>query len=126
MTVELFGKEYAVIFNMAVQIEFEELSGLPFDPGDGKRPGTLGTQKATMQLCYAALEVANGKLPFSFDQLIGKEPYNLDCGLSVDETAALKDAVMSEMFEWYQIPKVMQTDEEPQPEQPEGDPAKNA
>ena len=108
---------------MAVQIEFEELSGLPFDPGDGNRPGTLGTQKATMQLCYASLEVANDKLPFSFDQLIGKELYNLDCGLSVDETAALKNAVMSEMFEWYEIPKVMQTDEEPQQE---GDHGKNA
>ena len=93
---------------MAVQIEYEELSGKPFDLD------TLNTQKATLQLCYASLKVANNKLPFSFDQLIGKEPYDLDLGLSVGETAELKNAVIDEMYEWFAIPKVMQEDEKPQ------------
>jgi len=108
MKVTLFGHEYEVTFNMAVQIEYEELSGKPFDLD------TLNTQKATLQLCYASLKVANNKLPFSFDQLIGKEPYDLDLGLSVGETAELKNAVIDEMYEWFAIPKVMQEDEKPQ------------
>ena len=67
-----------------------------------------------MQLCYASLKVANGQLPFTFEQLVGKEPYNnFDLGLSVAETAELKNAVMDEMFQWFEIPKVMQTEEEP-------------
>lgn len=114
MNVKLFGREYAVAFNMAVQIEFEEMSGLQFDLGGKDSPGTLGTQKATMQLCYASLKVANDKLPFTFEQLIGKETYNnFGLGLSVAETAELKNAVMDEMFQWFEIPKVMQTEEEP-------------
>ena len=99
---------------MAVMIEFEELSGLKFDLGDKNNPGTLVTQKATLQLCYASLKVANSKLPFSFDQMIGKEPYDLELGLSVGETAELKNTVMDEMFEWFAIPKVMQDAEKPQ------------
>jgi hypothetical protein len=114
MKVTLFGHEYEVIFNMAVQIEFEEMSGQQFDLGGENRPGTLGTQKATMQLCYASLKVANNKLPFSFDQLIGKEPFDLELGLSVGETADLKNAVIDEMFEWFAIPKVMLEEEKPQ------------
>ena len=108
MKVTLFGQEYEVIFNMAVQIEFEELSGKPFDFD------TLNSQKATLQLCYASLKVANNKLPFSFDQLIGKEPFDLELGISVGETAGLKNAVIEAMTEWFEIPKVMQEDEKPQ------------
>ena len=103
MKVLLFGKEYAVCFNMAVQIEFEEMSGQPFSAD------TLNTQKATMQLCYASLKESNDNLPFSFKDMLRD--------LSVTETGELKNAVIAAMNEWFEIPKVMQQEEQPATEE---------
>ena len=114
MKVTLFGHEYEVTFNMAVMIEFEELSGVMFDLGDENHPGTIVTQKAMLQLCYASLKVANSKIPFSYEQLAGYEPFDLELGMSVGETAELKNNVKAEMYEWFGIPKVMLKDEKPQ------------
>ena len=105
MKVTLFGKEYFVIFNMAVQISYEEMSEKPFDLS------TLDTQKATMQLCYASLKEANDKLPFTFGEMLKD--------LSVSETGELKNAVIASMNEWFEIPKVTQKDDQPQQEQDE-------
>lgn len=102
MKVTLFGKEYFVIFNMSVQIRYEEMSEKPFDLS------TLDTQKATMQLCYASLKEANDKLPFTFDEMLKD--------LSVSETGELKNAVIASMNEWFEIPKVMQKDDQSQQE----------
>lgn len=101
--VTLFGKEYAVTFNMAVQIRFEDMSEKPFDLS------TLDTQKATMQLCYASLKEANDKIPFTFEDMVKD--------LSVGETGELKNAVIASMNEWFEIPKVMQKDGQPEQEQ---------
>ena len=108
MKVKLLGKDYGVAFNMAVQIDFEDTSGKPFDLE------SLNTQKATMQLCYASLKQANGKLPFTFDELLSQ--------ISSTETSELKNAVMGTMKEWFGLPAVMQSDDE----QPEEDDLKNA
>ena len=61
-----------------------------------------------MQLCYASLKEANDKLPFSFDEMLKD--------LSVSETGELKNAVIASMNEWFEIPKVMQKDDQPQQE----------
>ena len=105
MKVTLFGKEFFVTFNMAVQIIYEELSEKPFDLS------TLDTQKATMQLCYASLKEANDKLPFSFDEMLKD--------LSVSETGELKNAVIASMNEWFEIPKVTRKEDLPQQESDE-------
>lgn len=89
----ILGQELAVTFNMAVQIEFEEVSGLAFDLN------MLGTQKATMQMCYAALKVANGKVPFTFEEMVSN--------ITVEETAELKNAVIGAMNKWFKIPEVI-------------------
>jgi hypothetical protein len=89
----ILGQELAVTFNMAVQIEFEDLSGLAFDLN------ILGTQKATMMLCYAALKVANGKVPFTFEEMVSN--------ITVEETAELKNAVIEAMNKWFKIPEVI-------------------
>lgn len=94
---------------MAVEIEYEEMSGKPFDLEK------MNTQKATMQLCYASLKIANNKVPFTFEQMNGK--------LSLNETADLKNAVIEAMNEWLGIPAVMADNEQ---EQPAGDSEKNA
>ena len=91
--VTINGHELSVVFNMAVEIEYEDISGQPFDIP------SMTTQKATMQLCYASLKVANGKLPFTFDEL--------KKSISVEEWLALKDTVIAIMTEWFHIPAVM-------------------
>lgn len=92
-TVKINGHELNVVFNMAVEIEYEDMSGQPFDLEK------MNTQKATMQLCYASMKVANSKLPFTFDQLNGI--------ISFSETTELKNAVLTAMHDWLNIPSVM-------------------
>jgi hypothetical protein len=105
---DLFGKEYKIGFNMAVQIRYEDMSGKAFDLE------TMTTQKATMQLCYAVLETFNGKLPFTFDDMLMQ--------LTAKETTELKNAVIAAMTEWLQVPEVMKAELEPA----EGGDEKNA
>ena len=106
--INILGHELDVTFNMAVEIEYEEMSGKPFDLEK------MNTQKATMQICYASLKIANNKVPFTFEQMNGK--------LSRNETADLKNAVIEAMNEWLGIPAVMAGNEQ---EQPAGDSEKN-
>jgi hypothetical protein len=91
--INILGHELNVSFNMAVELEYEDISGQPFDLE------AMNTQKATMQLCYASLKVANDKLPFSFA--------SMNENLSFRETAELKNAVIDVMNEWLGIPAVM-------------------
>ena len=107
--VTILGHDLNVSFNMAAEIEYEEQSGKPFDLEK------MNTQKATMQLCYAVLKVANDKVPFTFDELNRK--------MTFSETAELKTAVNEVMFEWLGIPAVMAEEAQTQPA---GEEEKNA
>lgn len=102
-TVTILGHDLNISFNMAVEIEYEELSGKSFDLQQ------MDTQKATMQLCFAALKVSNDKMPFTFDQL------NRDATFS--ETTALKAAVIEAMNDWLGIPAVMAEEAKPAAEE---------
>ena len=104
--VTLFGKDYTIAFNMAVQIRFEEMSGKPFDLT------TMETQTATMQLCYASLKESNDNLPFTFEEMTKR--------LTMSETADLKNAVIEAMNAWFGIPKVMQDEDQPQEQEDDG------
>lgn len=106
--ITILGYELAIAFNMAVQIEFEDLSGHPFDFD------ILDTQKATMQLCYASLKASNENVPFTFDEMIKQ--------LGVEETANLKMAVIEAMNDWFNVPKVLQ---DQQAQKQSGDTEKN-
>lgn len=99
--IKILGHELNVAFNMAVEIEYEEMSGQPFDLEK------MITQKDTMQVCFAALKVSNAKLPFTFEQL------NRDASFS--ETSELKNAVITAMNDWLGIPAVMVSKEQEQP-----------
>lgn len=107
--INILGHELNVSFNMAVEIEYEEMSGKPFDLE------SMNTQKATMQLCYASLKIANNKVPFTLEQMNSK--------LSFSETAELKNKVIEAMNEWLAIPAVMADNGQ---EQPARDSEKNA
>lgn len=91
--VNILGHDLNVSFNMAAEIEYEELSGKPFELEK------MNTQKATMQLCYAVLKVSNDKMPFTIDEM------NIKATCS--ETTALKTSVIEAMNEWLGIPAVM-------------------
>lgn len=100
-TVTILGHVLNIIFNMAVEIEYEELSGKPFDLRQ------MDTQKATMLLCFAALKVANDNVPFTIDEMNRKATFS--------ETKALKAAVIEAMNDWLGIPAVMAEDAQTQP-----------
>jgi len=99
--VTILGKKMKIFFNMAAEIEYEELSGKPFDLQE------MNTQKATMQLCYAVLKVSNDNMPFTIDEMNRKATFS--------ETAELKAAVIEAMNEWLGIPPVMAEEAEAQP-----------
>ena len=99
--IKILGHELNIIFNMAVEIEYEDLSGKPFDLQQ------MDTQKATMQLCYATLKVSNNNVPFTIDEMNRKATFS--------ETAELKAAVIKAMNEWLGIPAVMSEEAQAQP-----------
>lgn len=93
MKVKILGHELEVTFNMAVEIEYEDISGMIFNVEN------LNSQKGTMQVCYAAMKVANGKVPFTFEEMVTKA--------TAEETSMLKDATIKCMMEWLKVPEVM-------------------
>ena len=99
--ITILGHDLNVSFNMAAEIEYEELSGKPFDLEK------MNTQKATMQLCYAAIKVSNDKVPFTIGEMNRKATFS--------ETAELKSAVIDAMNEWLGIPAVMAEEAQAQP-----------
>jgi len=107
--VTILGHELYVCFNMAAEIEYEELSGNPFDLEK------MNTQKATMQLCYAVLKVSNDKVPFTFEELNRNAKFS--------ETAKLKAAVIEAINDWLGTPAVMAEEAQAQPA---GEEEKNA
>ena len=102
-TVTILGQVLNISFNMAVEIEYEEQSGKPFDLQQ------MDTQKATMQLCFASLKVANDKVPFTIDEMNRKATFS--------ETSELKAAVIEAMNEWLGIPAVMAEEAQPATEE---------
>lgn len=98
-TVTILGHVLNISFNMAVEIEYEDLSGKPFDLQQ------MDTQKATMQLCYADLKASNDNVPFTIDEMNRKATFS--------ETTALKAAVIEAMNEWLVIPAVMVEEAQP-------------
>ena len=102
-TVTILGHELNISFNMAVEIEYEELSGKPFDLQQ------MDTQKATMQLCYASMKVSNDNVPFTIDEM--------NCKATFRETAELKAAVIEAMNDWLGIPAVMAEEAQPAAEE---------
>ena len=109
MKVTISGTEYAFGFSMAVMIKFEELFGVEFDIEEISQ--SIKKQTTQMQICYASLSAYNESLPFTYDEMLRD--------LSIGETVELKNAVIPTMSKWFEIPKVMQNDDQPQQEQDE-------
>lgn len=96
MTIKILEKERPVVFNMAVQIKFEELSGLPFEYKN------LGTMGSMTKLIYAAMLIA-GNVGFTYDEMLSK--------ISSDEFKAASESMVEIMTAWYGIPAVINNED---------------
>lgn len=105
--ITILGETIDIQFNMAVEINYEEISGETFSIE------ALSNMKNSVALYMAAILAANPDTNITVDSLLkeAKGP----------EIAALSTAVITAMTEWMQIPTVIK-EEEPKTEPEEQDP----
>lgn len=82
----LFGEELTIDFNLAVEISFEEISGVPFDFDN------LKTVKNTVALYYAAILTNNPGTKITLDGIVKKA--------TATEIGMLREAVFGSLNEW--------------------------
>ena len=97
--ITILGEELTIGFNMAVEIAFEEIAGIPFNTSE------LDTQKNSMALYMAAILTFNPKTKITFKDLVMKA--------SASEINTLGEAVINAMKKWMAIPDVVDIDEKP-------------
>lgn len=97
-TVTILGETVVIDYCLAVEIAYEEISGVPFDGQD------IVKRKTMIVLALAAIVTANPDTAITLDRLM-KEA-------TADEILALTNAVMESSMAWYKIPSVME--EQPQ------------
>lgn len=89
-TITLFGETLPIVFNMAVEIAFEEISGEPFDLD------ALQKQRNALALYMAAITVANKDTAITLDKLLYEA--------KAEDIITLKEAVWSALADWASIP----------------------
>lgn len=89
-TIELFGETLPIVFNMAVEIAYEEISGEPFDLD------TLQKQRNVLALYMAAITVAKEDTSITIDNLLYEA--------KAEDIIKLKEAVWSALADWAYIP----------------------
>lgn len=94
-TITLLGEEVTIAFNMAVEIEYEELSDTAFDIS----AFVSGKTKAALQLAAAAVTANNPQSSITYDRIIHE--------ITPDEVKTLVDTVVGEMMKWLKIPAVV-------------------
>lgn len=85
------------MFNMAVEIAYEEITDTPFNVADLKK------QRYSLALCMASLVVADPETDVTIDKLMTEA--------TGQEIAELTKAVGEAMAEWLAIPAVMAAEE---------------
>lgn len=91
--INVCGKEYNIAFNVAVEIEYEDVMGEPF--GIDKMAYT----KNSVALYYASLKVNNKEFDVAWEEFKKK--------LGRDDMKALSGAVIEEMGEWLRLPEMV-------------------
>lgn len=99
----ILGQEVTIMFNMAVQISFEEITGKPFSEID------TNVSKDSLALAYSAI-IAN----------------NPDCNITVDnlmhdasgaELNAVIKAISDSFVEWNKVPETLADEEDKKEEE---------
>ena len=102
-TITILGQEVTIMFNMAVQISFEEITGKPFSEID------TNVSKDSLALAYSAI-IAN----------------NPDCNITVDnlmhdasgaELNAVIKAISDSFVEWNKVPGTLVDEEDKKEEE---------
>ena len=101
--ITILGETIDIAFNMAVELNYEEISGEAFTID------ALAKMKNSIALYMAAILAANPDTTITVDRLLkeAKGP----------EIAALSTAVITAMTEWMQIPSVITDKEQPDTEE---------
>ena len=99
----ILGQEVTIMFNMAVQISFEEITGKPFSEID------TNVSKDSLALAYSAI-IAN----------------NTDCNITVDnlmhdasgaELNAVIKAISDSFVDWNKVPETLADEEDKKEEE---------
>ena len=102
-TITILGQEVTIMFNMAVQISFEEITGKPFSEID------TNVSKDSLALAYSAI-IAN----------------NPDCNITVDnlmhdasgaELNGVIKAISDSFVEWNKVPETLADEEDKKEEE---------
>ena len=91
--ITILGCEVIIVFNMAVQITFEEISGKPFAEIDNN------SSKDNLALAYSAILANNPDTSITFDKLMHEA--------SGKDMADLLNAVTESFIQWNKMPSTL-------------------
>lgn len=91
--ITILGCEVIIVFNMAVQITFEEISGKPFAEIDNN------SSKDTLALAYSAILANNPDTSITIDKLMHEA--------SGKDMADLLNAVTESFIQWNKMPSTL-------------------
>ena len=101
----ILGQEVTIMFNMAVQISFEEITGKPFSDIN------TDSSKDNFALAYAAIIANNPDTNITAD--------NLMRDISGTELKDLLQAISDAAVEWNEMPATLADDEDKKKDEPE-------
>ena len=109
----LLGETLTIVFNMACQIAFEEITGKPFNDFDSQK------SKDILALDYAVISVNNPDTNITADRLMREA--------NAKDMKTLNNAITAALMDWNDMPATFADDEdapsedstaEPSPDEP--------
>lgn len=91
--IKILGEDVVLRFNMAVQLSYEEITGVPFSLND------MVMKRSQIALYMAAIIVNNPDTLITADRLMTEA--------RVDDINALDSAMGELMSDWYNLPKAV-------------------
>lgn len=93
MTVEIFGREVPIVFNMRTQIIYERLCGKPFDLTK------IATTEDNLVLAFAGILAADAETDITLDQMMDD--------VKLADYAKIQEAMKACIEAWCEIPKTL-------------------
>lgn len=96
--ITLLGESLTIVFNMACQIAFEEITGKPFNDFDSNK------SKDILALDYAVISVNNPDTNITADRLMREA--------NAQDMKTLNNAITSALMDWNDMPATFADDED--------------
>lgn len=96
--ITLLGETLTIVFNMACQIAFEEITGKPFSDFDSNKT------KDILALDYAVISVNNPDTEITADRLMREA--------NAQDMKILNNAITSALMDWNDIPATLADEED--------------